>query len=609
MTELFLRSVFADNLILSFFLGVCTFLAVSKRLDTAVGLGIAMIVVQTITVPLNQLLHTGLLVAGAWAWLGLPEVDLSFLKLLAFIGVIAATVQVLEMVLDRHFPALYRALGIYLPLITVNCAILGGSLFMVERRYDFAQSVVFGVGGGIGWALAIVALAAIRERLRYADVPAGLRGLGIAFIVTGLMSMGFMAFGAAAAAMTEIVLATLLLTALLLALSLLVMGARRIFVPSLPVVVTVNGKAKVDGKTGDKLLAMLDRGGITVPSACAGAGTCGLCRVRVAQGAGEALPIERARMSAGDIAHGMRLACQVVVREALAIELPADMLAAERWGCTVVSSTMLAPLIKELVLQLPADAAFSFRAGAFVQVSAPAYELDFAQIEVAAPFDAAWRQGAWRGLKVSNDTPLSRAYSVANRPADTALGRIVLDVRLAVPPPSAGEGVPPGIVSSYLFNARAGQRIDVAGPFGDFGVQSSEREMIMIAGGVGMAPFRAIIFDELERKRSQRKMSFWYGARRNVEVFYADEFSELARQHPNFSWTVALSDPDPALPASGPVGFVHEVVYRTCLKDHPAPHDCEYYLCGPPMMIQAVMRMLDDLGVERDSIFFDDFGS
>ena len=195
MTELFLRSVFADNLILSFFLGVCTFLAVSRRVDTAVGLGVAMVVVQTITVPLNQLIHGGLLVAGAWAWLGLPQVDLTFLKLLTFIGVIAAMVQVLEMVLDRYFPALYRALGIYLPLITVNCAILGGSLFMAERQYDFAQSVVFGFGGGVGWALAIMALAAIRERLRYADVPAGLRGLGITFIVTGLMSMAFIAFG------------------------------------------------------------------------------------------------------------------------------------------------------------------------------------------------------------------------------------------------------------------------------------------------------------------------------------------------------------------------------------------------------------------------------
>lgn len=195
MTELFLRSLFADNLILSFFLGVCTFLAVSRRMETAVGLGIAMVVVQTVTVPLNQLIHAHLLSVGAWGWLGLADVDLGFLKLIAFIGVIAATVQVLEMVLDRHVPALYRALGIYLPLITVNCAILGGSLFMAERRYDFAHSVVFGLGGGIGWALAIVALAAIRERLRYADIPQGLRGLGIGFIVTGLMSMGFMAFG------------------------------------------------------------------------------------------------------------------------------------------------------------------------------------------------------------------------------------------------------------------------------------------------------------------------------------------------------------------------------------------------------------------------------
>ncbi|MDP1731717.1 MAG: NADH:ubiquinone reductase (Na(+)-transporting) subunit E [Devosia sp.] len=195
MTELFLRSVFSENLALSFFLGICTFLAVSKRVETAVGLGIALIVVQTVTVPVNYLIFSYLLDDGAWGWLGLVDVDLRFLKLIAFIGVIAAMVQVLEMVLDRHVPTLYRALGIYLPLITVNCAILGGSLFMVERNYDFAQSVVFGLGSGVGWALAIAALAAIRERLEYADIPAGLRGLGMAFIVTGLMSMGFTAFG------------------------------------------------------------------------------------------------------------------------------------------------------------------------------------------------------------------------------------------------------------------------------------------------------------------------------------------------------------------------------------------------------------------------------
>lgn len=409
--------------------------------------------------------------------------------------------------------------------------------------------------------------------------------------------------------MTEILLATLLLCAIVLTLSLVVIGARRIFVPSLPVDITVNSKAKIAGTTGKKLLAILDGASIPLPSACAGAGTCGLCRVRIADGAGDPLPTELARLDAAEIRSGLRLACQVVVRNALAIEVPADMLAAERWQCKVVSNTMLAPLIKELVLQLPTAADFSFRAGAFVQVSAPAYELDFAQIEVAAPFDNVWRDSAWRALKVASDTPVSRAYSVANRPADTAAGQIVLNVRLAVPPPSAGVDAPPGIVSSYLFGLRPGQRVDVAGPFGDFQAQDSDREMVLIAGGVGMAPMRAIVFDELERKRTQRKMSFWYGARRRTELFYADEFSELARTHPNFSWTVALSDPDPADDGAGPHGFVHDVVNRAYLQEHPTPEACEYYLCGPPLMIQAVMAMLEDLGVERDSIFYDDFGS
>lgn len=194
MTELFLRAIFADNLLLAYFLGVCTFLAISKRMDTALGLAAAMVVVQTVTVPINQLIRANLLIEGAWAWAGLPDVDLTFLNLIAFIGVIAAAVQVLEMALDAYAPRLHRALGIYLPLITVNCAILGASLFMAERQYDFGESLAYGIGSGFGWALAIALLAAIRERLRYADIPAGLRGLGITFVVTGLISMGFTAF-------------------------------------------------------------------------------------------------------------------------------------------------------------------------------------------------------------------------------------------------------------------------------------------------------------------------------------------------------------------------------------------------------------------------------
>ena len=194
LAELFLQSVFLDNLALSFFLGMCTFLAVSKRVDTAFGVGIAMIAVLTITIPLNNLLDTWLLAPGALAWAGLAEVDLSFLRLIAFIGVIAAAVQVLEMTLEFHLPRLFRALGIFLPLITVNCAILGGSLFMVERKYNFAESLVFGFSSGLGWAFAIVTFAAIRERLKNADIPDGLQGLGINFFIVGIMSLGFMAF-------------------------------------------------------------------------------------------------------------------------------------------------------------------------------------------------------------------------------------------------------------------------------------------------------------------------------------------------------------------------------------------------------------------------------
>ena len=409
--------------------------------------------------------------------------------------------------------------------------------------------------------------------------------------------------------MTEIALATLLLTLLTLLLTGLVMGARRVFQPASQVHITVNGKTAITGTSGEKLLTVLKRGNIAVPSACAGAGTCGLCRVRVADGGAAPLPTEMALLNANEVRGGMRLACQVVVRGALSVEVPDDILAAQQWDGTLLSSTMLAPLIKELVLQLPGDAAGSLRAGSFVQVSVAPYALDFAGLDVAPPYEAVWSKYGWRDLRVRCDAPTSRAYSVANRPSDSDAGRLVLNVRLAVPPPTARAEVQPGIVSSYLFGAQVGATLAVSGPFGDFRVRDTEREMILIAGGVGMAPLRAIIFDELERKRSLRRMSFWYGARSWVDVFYADEFSELARRHDNFSWTVALSDPEPTDAWTGPVGLIHEVAYRSCLESHPAPEQCEYYLCGPPLMIQAVMTMLDELGVSSDSIFFDDFGS
>ncbi len=409
--------------------------------------------------------------------------------------------------------------------------------------------------------------------------------------------------------MTEILLATALLTLIVLVLSAFVMGARRVFSPAVPVDITVNGKTVVRGTTGEKLLQILNGADIPVPSACAGAGTCGLCRVRVPEGGGDPLPTETARLNPAEMRTGIRLACQFVVRRALSVEVPEDMLDAKQWDCSVVSNTMLAPLIKELVLQLPPEAEFSFRAGSFVQVSSPPYALDFADIEVAPSCEAAWNRFGWRALKVASAEPVSRAYSIASTPAETAIGRLVLNIRLAVPPPAAPNDAPPGIVSSYLFGLAAEQRIIVSGPFGDFRVRETEREMVLIAGGVGMAPMRSIIFDELERKHTGRTISFWYGARSKSDVFYAEEFSALAEQHPNFTWTVALSDPDPADPWPGPAGFIHEVVHRSHLQPHPAPEECEFYLCGPPLMIHAVMNMLEDIGVDRDAIFFDDFGS
>jgi Na+-transporting NADH:ubiquinone oxidoreductase subunit F len=406
--------------------------------------------------------------------------------------------------------------------------------------------------------------------------------------------------------MTEITLATSLIIALVLALALFVMGARRLLQPALPVTITVNGHREVPGTTGQKLLSALKAAELPIPSGCAGAGTCGLCKVKVPEGGGPVLPTERGTLGAQAVAQGLRLACQVVVRGPLRVEVPEAILAAESWPCRVVSSTMLAPLIKELVVELPEGAAFPFEAGAFAQVTAPPYALDFARIEVAPRFEAAWVRMSLRHLRAESTVAVSRAYSIANRPEDA--GRVVMNIRLAVPPPGHPDA-PPGVVSSYLFSLNPGDRLDVAGPYGEFRAKETEREMVFIGGGVGMAPLRAIVHDQLTRRGTSRRLSFWYGARSRADLFYEDEFARLAAEHSNFSFTAALSDPAPEDDWKGPRGFVHDVAYRTYLKDHPAPEACEYYLCGPPLMMRAVTAMLEDLGVEPDSIYFDDFAS
>jgi Na+-transporting NADH:ubiquinone oxidoreductase subunit F len=405
--------------------------------------------------------------------------------------------------------------------------------------------------------------------------------------------------------MIDIVLGSLLFTAIVVGLGALVMAARAVLLPAREVTVTVNGSRKVQGHTGQKLLEVLNQAGIALPSTCGGAGTCGLCRATIEDGATDPLPTQVTRLTRAEVAAGMRLACQVVLRADMAVAVPEGVLEAETLETTVAANHAVAPLIKELVLALPDDAALEVSAGAFMQLQAPPFSKSFSDFEVGERFEGIWDRLGLRKLSVASHAPVTRAYSVANRPEDA--GRLVFNIRLALPPP--GLDVPPGIVSSYLFGLKPGDRLTVSGPYGAFRAQDSAAEMVFIGGGVGMAPLRAIIFDQLERVGTDRPISFWYGARSRIELFYNEEFDALAERHGNFRWTVALSDPAPDDDWQGAVGFIHEVVFEQYLKDHPAPEDCEYYLCGPPLMIKAVFAMLDNLGVGRDNIFFDDFGS
>ncbi|HUS55591.1 MAG TPA: NADH:ubiquinone reductase (Na(+)-transporting) subunit F [Thermohalobaculum sp.] len=406
--------------------------------------------------------------------------------------------------------------------------------------------------------------------------------------------------------MTEVFLGSAVFVGIVLMLVGMVLAARAVLMPSGNVTVRVNGRQDITARAGNKLLSALADGGIAIPSACAGAGTCGLCRVQVIEGRTSALRTEAALLSRRDIADGVRLACQTTLRDKMSVSLPESLLQAKAWNCAVVSSRTVAPIIREIVLALPDGAEFTFTPGAFVQVEAPAYALRFSEYTIAPEHQAAWDGMGLSALASASSGGVSRAYSIANSAGDDD-ERIVLLIRLALPTPDR-PGLPPGIVSSWLFGLRAGDSISVSGPFGTFAAQDSDREMVFIGGGVGMAPLRAIISDQLERPGTTRKMSFWYGARSRVDLFYEREFDRLQAAHPNFHWAAALSDPASGDDWRGETGFIHEVALRCHLAAHPAPHECEYYLCGPPLMIRAVRAMLDDLGVDPDRIFNDDFG-
>ena len=401
-------------------------------------------------------------------------------------------------------------------------------------------------------------------------------------------------------------MASAVIVALVTGLAMLLLAFRRRLVPQEGYPVTVNGALHLSARRGQSLLDVLHGQGIGIPAACGGKGTCGLCRVTVSgEGAGAPQATERAMLSAKERREGLRLACQTAVRGACAVQVRDDLLDAGGGILGLVSSTrMLAPLIREIVVDLPEDQALRFRAGDFMQITAPPFRLDFTKVDLPGAFAEAWEIAEWRTMKVASGSAVTRAYSLANRPEDQ--GKAVFNIRLAVPPAGREHDVPPGIVSSWLFSLAPGDAVTLSGPFGDFHVQETGREMIYIGGGVGMAPLRAMIHQELG-SGSRRRIRYFYGARSLADLYYAEEFETLAARHATFSWTPALSDPAPGDRWTGAYGFVHEILLRD-LDAHPAPEACEYYLCGPPVMISAVLSTLAKLGVEPASIFYDDFG-
>ena len=288
------------------------------------------------------------------------------------------------------------------------------------------------------------------------------------------------------------------------------------------------------------------------------------------------------------------------------IEVPAEVFGIKEWTCKVRSNHDVATFIKELVLELPPDEDLDFRAGGFIQIKCPPHEVSFGDFDIDEQYRPAWDQyNLWR-FRSKVDGEFVRAYSMANYPEEK--GIIMLNVRIATPPMNAPEGTPPGIMTSYIYNLKPGDEVSISGPFGEFFAKDTEAEMVFVGGGAGMAPMRSHIFDQLKRLHSKRKISFWYGARSLCEMFYVEDYDMLQREHENFEWHVALSEPLPEDKWEGYTGFIHQVLYDNYLQDHPAPEDCEYYICGPPMMNKAVLKMLYDLGVENDNVLFDDFG-
>ena len=387
--------------------------------------------------------------------------------------------------------------------------------------------------------------------------------------------------------------------------------ARRKLVPGGKVKIRINGEKEIEHERGCSLLQALSDEKVFVPSACGGGGSCGTCKGKVLSGGGSILPTELAHISRKMAADHYRLFCQVKVREDMEIEIPKEFFGIKKWKCTVVSNRNVATFIKELVLQLPEGETLDFRSGGYIQIDIPACTVPFAAIEVDGQYRADWQRMGLFNLTMKNSSNTVRAYSMANYPAENQI--VMLNVRIATPPfnrkKGAFEKVNPGVASSYIHNLKPGDEVVVSGPYGEFFVEEGRGEMMFIGGGAGMAPMRSHIFHQFKTLHTHRKTTFWYGGRSLQELFYQSDFEEIERKNPNFSFHIALSDPQPEDHWTGATGFIHQVIYDQYLKDHPVPEDIQYYICGPPLMLQAVLKMLDSLGVSPENIHYDDFGS
>lgn len=390
----------------------------------------------------------------------------------------------------------------------------------------------------------------------------------------------------------------------------LLLYAKAKLTPKGNVKIKINGEKEIEVTPGSTLLSTLSNEKVFLPSACGGGGTCGMCRVQVIEGGGSILPTEKGFFSRKEQQDHWRLGCQVKVREDLDIKVPPEIFGIKKWECEVVSNRNVATFIKEFVVKLPEGERLNFRSGGYIQIDVPKIEVDFKDMDIDEEYRADWDHFKMWDLKMKNPEPLFRAYSMANHPAEGNI--IMLNVRIATPPwdrkKNAFMNVNPGVCSSYIFSRKPGDKVTISGPYGEFFIKDTNREMMFIGGGAGMAPMRSHIFHLFKTEHTKRKATFWYGGRSKKELFYVEQFREIERENDNFEFHIALSEPLPEDNWTGDTGFIHQVVFDKYLSKHPEPEEIEYYLCGPPMMNAAVLKMLDDLGVPEEMIAFDDFG-